>query len=109
MEDAKPYAFNYTNSVQPFELKVRFREGINQLPKEHEACVQVTPAAWNAPAPPPMKVKLFPDDGNNGPEYLMNVVATQFDSTLSSDRIPGEELFKVWQKTVLKNEHYKKM
>ena len=45
MEDAKPYAFNYTNAEPPFELKVRFREGINQLPKEHEACVRVTPAA----------------------------------------------------------------
>ena len=44
MENAKPYAFNYTNTEPPFELKVKFREGINQLPKEHEACVRVTPA-----------------------------------------------------------------
>ena len=89
MEDAKPYTFNYTNSEPPFKLKVRFKEGIDQLPKEHKACVQVTPAARNAPVPSPMKVKVFPDDGNNGPEYLMSIVARRFGSTLSSDRLPG--------------------
>ena len=101
MEDAKPYAFNYTNAEPPFELKVRFREGIDQFPKEHKAFVRVTPATRNAPAPPPVKVKVFPDDGNNGPEYLMSVVARRFDSTLSSDSIPGERHFKVWHETVL--------
>ena len=42
MEDAKPYAFNYTNAEPPFEVKVRYREVINQLPKEQEAYVRVT-------------------------------------------------------------------
>ena len=45
MEDAKPYAFNYSNAEPPFKLKVRFKEGIDKLPKKHKACVQVTPAA----------------------------------------------------------------
>ena len=83
MEFAKLYAFNYTKAEPPFERKERFREGIDQLPKEHKSCVQVTSAARNAPVPPPMKVKVFPDDGNDGPEYLMSVVARRFGSTLS--------------------------
>ena len=87
MEDAKPYVFNYTNAEPPFELKVRFKEGINQLPKDHKACVQVTPGR-NIPTPPPMKVRVFPDDGKNGPEFLMNVVASRFDSVLNADNIP---------------------
>ena len=71
------------------------------MPKEHEACVQVTPAAKNTPAPPPMKVKVFPDDGNNGLEYLISLIVRRFDSTLNSENIPGEERFKVWHETVL--------
>ena len=53
MTKAKPYAFNYTNVTLPFKLKVRYREGINKLPKEHEACVGVAPEARNAPTMPP--------------------------------------------------------
>ena len=75
MEDVKPYAFNYTNAEPPFKLKVRFKEGIDQFPKEHESCMQVTPAARNSPAPTPTKVKVFPDNGKNRPDFLMNVVA----------------------------------
>ena len=41
MADVKPYSFNYMNVTPPFELKVKYREGINKLPKEHEACMQI--------------------------------------------------------------------
>ena len=108
MANKKPYAFNYTNVNPPFELMVRYREGINILLKEHEACVQVTPAP-NAQLPPPMKVKVFPDNGENGPEFLMKVVAMQFDSVLNADNIPGEERFKVWQDSVLMTKTYKQI
>ena len=84
MADVKPYAFNYTNADPPFELKLRYREGINVMPREHEACVRVTPGR-NGKLPPPMKVKIFTDNGKNGPEFLMNIVTLRFDSVLNAD------------------------
>ena len=94
MANVKPYAFNYMNVDLPFEIKVRYREGIDVLPKEYKACMRVVPGL-NGHLPHPMKVKVIPDDGKNGPEFLMNVVATRFDSVLNADNIPGEERFKV--------------
>ena len=44
MANVKPYTFNYTNVDPPFELKVKYRERIDVLLKEHKACVWVTPA-----------------------------------------------------------------
>ena len=95
MAAVKPYSFNYTNETPPFELKVKYKEGIDKLPKEHEACVRVTPATLTTPTSSPLKVKVFPDDGSNGLEFLMGIVTTQFDSTLNVENVPGEELFKV--------------
>ena len=37
----------------------------------------------------------------------MGVVATRFDSTLNVENVPGEELFKIWNKTMLMNKYYK--
>ena len=75
MANVKPYAFNYTNADLPFNLKVKYKEGIEVFPREHEACVQVTPGQ-NAPTLPLMKVRVIPDNGKNGPEFLMNIVAS---------------------------------
>ena len=75
MEDAKPYTFNYTNAEPPFKLKVKYREGINVMWKEHEVCVRVTQGR-NGQLTPPMRVKVIPEDGKNGLEFLMNVVAS---------------------------------
>ena len=108
MVNVKRYAFNYTNADLPFKLKVKYQEGINALPREHESCVRVTPGR-NAPTPPPMKVKVFPDNGKNGPQFLMNVVASRFDSVLNTDNIPGEERFKIWHKSVLMTKTYKQI
>ena len=56
-----------------------------------------------------MKVKAFPDDGKNVPEFLMKVVASRFYSVLSADNIPGEERFKVWHKSVIMTKTYKQI
>ena len=37
----------------------------------------------------------------------MGVVTTRFDSTLNVENVPGEELFKVWNETVIMNKYYK--
>ena len=34
MANVKPYAFNYMNVDPPFKIKVRYRGGIDVLPKE---------------------------------------------------------------------------
>ena len=75
MVNVKPYAFNYMNVDPPFKIKVQYREGIDVLTKEYEACVQVAPGR-NRQLPPPMKIKVIPDNGKNGLEFLMNVVVT---------------------------------
>ena len=36
MDAIKLYAFYYTNLPPPFEIKVKHKEGIDQMPKEHE-------------------------------------------------------------------------
>ena len=78
------------------------------MPKEYEACVQVAPGR-NGQLPPPMKVKVIPDNGENRPELLMNVVATRFNSVLNTENIPGKECFKVWYKSVLMASNYKQI
>ena len=63
--------------------------------------------AWKKTAP--LKVKVFPDNGKNGLEFLMGIVVTLFDSTLNIEHIPGEDLFKVCNKSVLLNSTYRQM
>ena len=108
MANVKLYAFNYMNVNPPFKIKVQYREGIDVLPKEYKACVRVAPGR-NGQLPPPMKVKVIPDNGKNGPEFLMNVVTTQFDSVLNAKNIPGEVCFNVWYESVLMASNYKQI
>ena len=70
--------------------------------------MQVAPGR-NGQLPPPMKVKVIPDNGKNGPEFLMNVVVTRFDSVLNAENISGEERFKVWYESVLMASNYKQI
>ena len=105
MDAVKPYVFYYTNLPPPFEPNIKYREGINQILHENEACVQVV--TWNNMTP--LKVKVLPDDGKNEPKFLMGIVATRFDSTLNIEHIPGEDSFKVWNKSMLLNSSYRQI
>ena len=67
------------------------------MPPKHEASIQiVTQCSSMQNNMNPLKVKVFPDDGKYGLEFLMCIVTTQFDSTLNIDNLPREDLFKVW-------------
>ena len=75
------------------------------MPHKHVACVKI----MNQLTTTTLKVKVFPDNGKNGLEFLMDIVVTRFDSTLNIENVPGEDLFKVWNESIMLNSNYRQM
>ena len=54
---------------------MNYKEDINQMWHKHEACMQVLTQTTTIT----LKVKVYPYNGGNGAEYMMEKVTTQFD------------------------------